>query len=177
MIQELAERKTIIILTGTAFPMLFFVLSRFHNGWLYLVPSAVGPMVSALFFMLRAFNPYQSLYASIEGVEGADARGDAAHRLVMLLKSRKAKHVLLRTGVLVSASLCIIALGTSIVMPGALKWSFDAGAVLFFTLVFAIFSSSFHYHCLLRWAFRSWTGPDPTGAGEPPASGRRILKK
>lgn len=157
MIEELAGRITATIFTAILFSMLFLFI-KFHNGWLYFVPSAVGPLLAALFLMARPFNPYQSIYAHYEGMEALDVRGDAsAKRLVTLLKSRKANWVLLRTGVLISTSLSGITWAVSSLVPGPLNWSFNAGAVLTFTLVVGLFSAGLHGHFLLRWAFRVWT--------------------
>lgn len=159
MIEEFADRNTILLFYGITLPIFFvMVFSRVNNGWMYLIPNVAGPILSALFFMVRPFNPYRSIYAVNEGMEDADMHGDvAAKRLALMFRSRKSKFLLLRTGMFSSALLCLIAWATALITPGPVKWSFDAGKVITGSVILGILSVGFHIHILLRWAFRSWT--------------------
>ena len=156
MFKEWASRRVITLFCSIVFSLVFFGLTRMSNGWLYLVPAIVGPLLGALFVLLRPLNPYESLFANLEHMNREDKRSDwPGNRLVEVLASGAAKRLAIRTGVMTSLVLGGVAFGISWLSKNV-AWSLDVGAVAVVTVVFAIFSLGIQYHVLLRWAFRSW---------------------
>jgi hypothetical protein len=158
MFEELSNGWTMTVFISIMVCLFYLLfLIRLHNGWLYLVPSVMGPILGAVFLMIRPLNPYRSLFADLEGKDEEHIQSDpAAVRMMTLLGSRRAKRVLISSGTLSAVLLCIISWGISVVVDRPLNWTFDVGAVVTVTVIFAIFSLGPHCYFLLRWVFRSW---------------------
>ena len=86
VVGEFGTSKTLLLLGYGGIAVLLYAITNFNNGWLYTVPTLLGPLLSSLFLMVRPLNPYKSLYARLEGMEDLDTRGNrAAEWLVALL--------------------------------------------------------------------------------------------
>lgn len=153
-IAELAKRYVVGIMCIPAFAVIFFVFTRLNNGWLYTLPPLLGPLVASGFFMWRPLNPYDSIYAEIEGLKRSCA--DADGWIGTQLASGEARRVVLFVGLVTSMTLGAIALGVTILAGRSADWGFNAGAVVVFTCVIAGFTLPIHCHVLLRWLGRIW---------------------
>ena len=156
MILELADPRIAFSFSVVVFGIIIYGLSRAHNAWMYVVPSVAGPLLAAVLFMVRPFNPYRTIYARIELMwdAGTTTRGPES-RLVELLRSTCARRVSLRVGVLNALVLLAICGSVALLRPGPLQWSCDFGIVLM-TALFACLSFLMQVNFLLRWAFAVW---------------------
>jgi len=155
LFEEFSSIRSIAPGFGISFAMLFFILSKFNNVWLYYVPTGSGPLVALAFLYVRPLNPYRSLFARIDRMV-EPKRGDASPqaRLVCILASRSAFGVSIAVAVGTSLALLGLAWLVSLSRRQPATSSLDVGAVLTFTAIFAIMSLGLQCHCLLRWTFR-----------------------
>lgn len=135
---DLADRRRIGLVALVVLALLTFSLTRFHNGWTYLVPSAIGPLLGSALPLWRPILLFPSLKSD--------------DRLVVLLKSSRAKYLLLRNGVLMSMLLCFVMWIVASLQNESLGWSVDVQSIVSMTFLFALFSLTVHDHFLFRWA-------------------------
>ena len=159
MIRELADRRFIAVVLLAYAPLLYRHTTD-PSGWQTLIPCVAGPLLAALFLTLRPLNPYESLFAELEGKTWESMNDDpAAQRFVMLLGSGDAKRLTWKTGTLSSAAFSLIVwLGSTFVETSK---SWDHGrktyeAVLILSLLWALLSAPLLYYALLRWVLRQW---------------------
>ncbi len=156
-IEDMADLKRVgpVLLLGLA--ALIYIQGRLHNGWSYLVPSAVGPLLASLFFAWRPtlfIPPFARREETTQ--ERTDLSGRAAH-FIELLKSRRAKRILLLTGASTSTCLCSAIWLILLLRRESLEWTLNLGSLLPLTFLFGLWSMTLHYHFLVRWIFRSST--------------------
>jgi len=157
VVQEFSDRRNAFGLCALIFSGVCFGFRGAHNVWMYTIPPLVGPLLTVLFVVLRPFNPYRSIYARAERMWAADTKSHGAEsHLVELLRSKRARRVSVRVGLLTAGSLSAVSLCVSLLTQGSLRWSFDFTSVLVATLMCAIVSFGLQVHFLLRWAFGAW---------------------
>lgn len=156
-IEDMTDLRRVgpVLLLGIA--ALIYVLAWLHNGWSYLVPSAIGPLLTSLFFAWRPLLFIPPFTRREEITREPTVFVDAASQFIELVKSRRAKRVLLLTGASTSTSLCAAIWVILLLRGESLEWTFNIGSLLAVTFLFALWSTTLHYHVLLRWVSRSWT--------------------
>ena len=161
LFEEFSSIKIIAPGLVMSFAMLFFVLGKFNNVWLYYVSTGGGPLAALAFLYIRPLNPYRNLFAQIDRM-AEPKRGDASPqtRLACILASRSALRVSAATAVGTSVALLGLAWLVSLSRQQPATSSLEVGAVLTFTAIFAIMSLGIQCHCLLRWTFRHWNALD-----------------
>jgi hypothetical protein len=117
----------------------------------------LGSLLASLTLVLQPLNPYRNFFAILEGRNLDDAKSDpGAQRLLMILRSKKAKFISLLIG-------CVLATVLSVLMISIMHFQsqpFTAEVVpvdlVFNTFGFWVASLGVHFHFLLVWAFREW---------------------
>jgi hypothetical protein len=105
---EMMDIRVIIFMACCSFPVMLWAMSRAHNGWIYFLSSGLGPVLGALYYWVRPFNPYHHMFARYERM--AETQSEAAEQLVRLLRSREVRALQLRVGLAVSATLLMLIL-------------------------------------------------------------------
>ena len=67
--QEFANPRIVLGLYCMICPALIFGLVQVHNAWIYLIPTIIGSLLPTLLFLFRPYNPYQSLFARVQGMD------------------------------------------------------------------------------------------------------------
>ncbi len=157
-IEDLADRRRVGVVSLVLLGILILVLGDLQNGWSAFLPPVLGPMLMSLFFAWRPPLLFPRFPRHEEMTGEHAALDEAASQFIGLLKSRRAKRILLLTGMSTSASLAVVIWVISFLRGGSLEWTFSIRAILPLTLLFALWSMSLHYHFLLRWALRTGSG-------------------
>lgn len=156
LIVSYADRATLFTFCVVAIGP-FLLLTLRHNGWLYSIASAIGPLLPSVFRTIRPFNPYRNLGARFEGIDAtAVGRMPIEARFLQLFTSRPATSLIWWTGMLMAVAGSAVSLAIASFRSRPLDWSFNLSDVVIATMAFVIVSANIQLHFLLRWAFREW---------------------
>jgi|GEM_PF-3201982 len=158
---EMMDIRIIILMACCSFGGMLYAMSRPHNGWIYFLSSALGPVLGALYHWVRPFNPYRHMFAQYERM--AETQSKAAEHLVRLLRSREIRALQLKVGLAVSATLLMLTLTICWIKGRPPSWSAANGSYLVGIALFALFTRFFLWPASLRWAFRNWNAHDLNG--------------
>jgi len=158
---EMMDIRIIILMACCSFGVMLYAMSRPHNGWSYFLPSALGPVLGALYHWVWPFNPYRHWFAQYERIP--ETRSKAAEHLVRLLRSREIRALQLKVGLAVSATLLMLTLAICWIKGRPPSWSAAKGAFLLDIALFALMTRVFLWPASLRWAFRNWNAHDLNG--------------
>ena len=151
MFVEFADRRVaaVYIAFGAA-PLYLTLLS--NNGYVLLLADAVGPLLAICFLLIRPPNPYRSLYARFGGLENANVREDAvAAEVVVLLASRKARKLIVRTGLGCSIMLFAVTSSVAYLRWAHLNWALEPWPFTIMCLFWGLWALGPQYHVLMRW--------------------------
>ena len=154
---ELGARRNAYPLTVLGYGLLLYALSRHYNCLSYLLFAVCGPLLGVLFHRIRPLNPYSSLDAEIEGMNGTS--DDSKKRVVELLRSRGVQRVQMRTGLANSGGMAIAALLVLFLGGGSPSCEFDISLGLVLMSLFGLSSLGLQIHYSLDWLFRAWENP------------------
>ena len=155
--QEFVNRRQMIGPGIVLYGILVFIFSRHPNGWVRFVPFLLGPLAAALFLTLRPYNPYKSLFASLAGISPETVKHDpAAQRLLALLRSPRAMLTIWTTAIGTSVTFLLLGWFGSRLAGMATSWEVPYFGLFVAVLLQGGMSLGVLYHCLLRWAVRTW---------------------
>lgn len=96
-----------------------------HNGFNYFINPVIGPLVSALYYSFKPFNPYYGPAAKWAGMVGKDLVDEDARRLVGVFRSGAARRMVWMTMIKISTLLLIIMGGTAGFFRNSINWAFN----------------------------------------------------
>ncbi len=137
----LADARRVGVVSLAFLGSLVFVVTRFNNAWLYFLPPVIGPLLGGLFVLWRPLLPLAGL-----GPES---------RLPWLLRSGKAKYLILVMAMATAGSLSLLILIAAALYGRGSSWVFPVTHVAAVTFLCALWSITLQYHVLFRWALRS----------------------
>lgn len=108
-IREMVEGQATLIMFLSALGVVTFLASRSLHLWAMAGSAILGPVPVSLFLLIKPLNPYESLYAQLEGKSFEAARKDPyIVALIELLKSKTVKVCVIRIGVMIAFALSVI---------------------------------------------------------------------
>lgn len=131
-----------------------------HNGYLYLIGPFVGPIVPALYSILRPFNPYRGPGARFGRMEYRDKSDPEAKRLVEVYRSKEARQFIWRSAAKVAGIVFLIMVILTLVVRNSLNWSFPSPGLapgLLGGCLGSFLALSTEY---IAWGLRTWTGQE-----------------
>jgi hypothetical protein len=157
VVKDLADRR-IALSMATFLTAVFIILTwRTHSVWAYFIPPPLGALLASVTLVLQPYNPYKNFFATLEGRKLDDIKTDSnAQRLLFILRSKKARLISLRTGLLLATSLCLLMVLVMFLQSKPFTAKLDPLDLVFNTFGFWVASLGVHFHCLLLWAFREW---------------------
>lgn len=158
LIAELADGQTTLLLVFMALAFLAVLVGRSSDLWMIGLSSFLGPTISLSVFLWRPMNPYDNMYARLEGKTTEKASRDPyARELMQLLGSRPAKVYVAKT----AGVLALTLFGISVVsgaLRGPISLSFDSsrdlGGILGYTLGLFGLCTGVEGGLVLRWSLR-----------------------
>ena len=155
--QEMADPRVILPIGVFVFGGLIYASSKYPNGWLRILPPALGPFATAAFFTLRPWNPYDIRFPRRTNRAARVLETDpSAKRLLSNLHSADALKVIWKTAVITSLSfVSLILIGSTLTAPPR-SWEIPVFELLVYVWLWATLSTLIFCNRLLMWAFRSW---------------------
>ena len=80
VVGEFGTSKTLLLLGYGGIAVLLYAITNFNNGWLYTVPTLLGPLLSSLFLMGSSIEPLQKSLCTIGRNGGLGYTGEPCGR-------------------------------------------------------------------------------------------------
>jgi hypothetical protein len=130
---------------------------RFPNGWIRYLPAFIGPLLTTAFFFVRLWNPYKSYFAKRNGYGEEAVKDDpAAQLLIQMTRSRAARFLVLRTGLITTLALSTLAFILAAFQAPTSNWDFSPVRILLASLLWAGVAGWVLLFALMRWSIAMW---------------------
>lgn len=156
MFTELADWRVCALVSLIYLGLVSYALAKVGNGWMYVIPSLLGPLLATAILVLRPLNPYSSIYAQFDKDLNSGPDRGARCRLVAMLSSYAARRRTILSGIATAVLLFSTYAGYAYVARAMLDWSVQVGGLLGGTLLFTALPVIVHVHLLVRWAGQMW---------------------
>jgi len=125
-IREMVEGQATLVMFLLALGLVTFLVSRSLRLWAVGASTILGPSVVSLLLVVKPLNPYENLYASLEGKSTETARKDPnARALIEVLRSKPLKLYAIKIGAVIALTLfgLVISMARA---QGPINVSFDS---------------------------------------------------
>jgi hypothetical protein len=157
VVQELADWRIVSFVVAVMLVPCLYGSPRFPNGWIRYLPAFIGPLLTTAVFFVRLWNPYKSYFAKRNGYGEEDVKDDpAAQRLIQLTRSRAARLLVLRTGLITTLALSTLAFILAGLQAPASNWDFSPARIFLASLLWAGVAGWVVMFDLMRWSIAMW---------------------
>jgi len=158
MVREVIEGRGMLIMAISLLAFFTLLSSRSLRLWAVASSAILGPLIASVLLIVKPPNPYDNIYARIEGKMNSAAKGPpCARELVDLLKSSRGALYVAKVGLITTLLLLGIFLTVAWVQ-GPVDFSFDRSQDFNWmfgdTVMLSIGCFGLEAVLALRWALR-----------------------
>jgi len=125
MVREVIDGRSMLIMAILLLAFSTLLSSRSLRLWAMATSALLGPLIASVLLIIRPLNPYDNIYARIEGKTTSAAKDSPyARELIDLLKSSRGTRYVVKLGLVTAVVLlgCFLAIASII---GNVDLSFD----------------------------------------------------